>query len=414
MSLAVPARKGFPPWALPPRRTVLAGVGLLAAIVVALLVAATLVHLEVPEPTGAHAVGRERLMWTDDSRPEVHTEDPSDVRAVPVQIWYPAVFGTGTLGSYVPDLKALTRSLVESGELGAAQAWGLQWVRHHAYDRARVAPSEDLYPIVVISPGNATNVAFYASVAEELASRGYVVVGIDHPYQVAAVQLPDGTVADYDASWDSSLPGTGGGIEIKVEERVADVLFVLGRLASEASAVQGHLDLERVAAIGHSNGGLTAMEACRRSPAIDVCVNLDGQAAGGPLSTEVTGTVPDQPFLFLTKETSLHPEIHRRFETAGEGAYRVVVPDASHDDFADGALFQPGLNPGLRTEDRVVEVIRGFVAAFLDKELKGASPDVLGAVPARTDVYVNVYPLGTRPPIPAGDQGLVDSPLVGA
>lgn len=364
-------------------------------------VLATFLHLAVPEPTGAHAVGRERLSWVDADRPETHTAGLSDVRHVLVQIWYPAVPNTGTLGSYVPDLAALTSSLVDSGEFGVAEAWGLKWVRHHSFDDAEVAPSAEPYPIVVISPGNATNVASYASIAEELASRGYVVVGVDHPYQVAAVQLPDGSVASYDASWDS--PGVG--VEKKIEERVADVSFVLERLAIEASVVQGRLDFERVAVIGHSNGGLTAMEACRSSTAIVACVNLDGQAAGGPFSTDVTSAAPDQPFLFLTKETSIHPEIHRRFEAAGEGAYRVVVPDAAHSDFADGSLFEPSLNPGVRTEDRVVEVIRGFLAAFLDKELKGASADVLSTVPARTDVYVNIYPLGVHAPIPTVGEG---------
>lgn len=397
MSLAVTVPRGFL-WALPPRRRIVAGLGVLAAAVMVLGVAATFVHLEVPEPTGAHAVGRERLTWTDQGRAESHTAVPSDVRHVPVQIWYPAVPDTGTLGSYVPDLEVLRSSLVASGEIGAAQAWGLQWVRHHSFDHAEVAQSNELFSIVVLSPGNLTNVGFYASIGEELASRGYVVVGIDHPYQVAAVQLPDGSVARYDASWDSST-GTGGA-ERKVEERVADVAFVLEALASESSAVRGRLDFENVAVIGHSNGGLTAMEMCRRSPAIDACANLDGQAAGGPFSTEVTAAAPDQPFLFLTKETSLHPEMHRRFEAAGEGAYRVVVPDAAHGAFADGPLFAPSLNPGARTEDRVVEVLRGFIAAFLDKELSGAPRDVMSRVPASTDVYVNVYPLGAQTPIP--------------
>ena len=294
MSLAISMPRGFL-WALPPRRKLLLAVGLVAATVPGLLVVATFVHLEVPEPTGAHAVGRERMTWIDHSRAESHTADPSDVRHVPVQIWYPAVPDTGTPGPYVPDLGVLESSLLESGELGAAEVWGLQWVRHHAFDLAEVAPSAEPFPVVIMSPGNATNVAFYASLAEELASRGYVVVGIDHPYQVAAVRLPDGSVATYDASWDTSSTGAEGGVERKVTERVADISYVLDGLASEPSAVRGRVDFDKVAVVGHSNGGLTAMEMCRRSNAVEACVNLDGQAAGGPLSTDVTGVAPEQP-----------------------------------------------------------------------------------------------------------------------
>ncbi|HEX2420882.1 MAG TPA: hypothetical protein VHL55_04720, partial [Acidimicrobiia bacterium] len=104
-------------------------------------------------------------------------------------------------------------------------------------------------------------------------------------------------------------------------------------------------------------------------------------------------TVPEQSFMFLTKEVDLHEELAARFEAGGEGGYRVVIPVASHADFADGALFAPSIWPFARTVDKVNEVTRGFVNAFFDLTLKGEARSVLGDVSAGTDVYVYVYPL---------------------
>lgn len=41
----------------------------------------------------------------------------------------------------------------------------------------------------------------------------------------------------------------------------------------------------------------------------------------------------------------------------------------------------------------MVAVTRGFVAAFLDRVLRGAPVSVFGEVVAPTDVLVEVYPL---------------------
>ncbi len=151
------------------------------------------------------------------------------------------------------------------------------------------------------------------------------------------------------------------------------------------------LDLDRVAAVGHSNGGLAAAALCSAPPVVRACANLDGQGFGGPFGTALQP--PAAPFLFLTKETAVHPAVEDTFEAAGAGTYRVTVPAARHDDFADGALLTPGLWPFERRADRVQADARGFVAAFLDIGLRGAPQSVLGDLAVRTDVQVAVYPL---------------------
>ena len=134
------------------------------------------------------------------------------------------------------------------------------------------------YPVVLLSPGNATNVEFYSALAEDLASHGFVVIGLDHPYQVAAVAL-DADVAVYPG--DPPLAQAAQVTEARIDQRVADLAFVLDRLDAGAiglGALAGHLDLSRIGVMGHSNGGVAAAQACLDSR-IDACLNIDGQLA---------------------------------------------------------------------------------------------------------------------------------------
>ncbi|HJU51414.1 MAG TPA: hypothetical protein VJ815_03715 [Acidimicrobiia bacterium] len=350
-------------------------------------VGSTWVHLELPDPSGPHAVGRLERVWLDLARPESHTVEDSDHRQVGVLVWYPAAKRSGVPAPYIPNEDETIGALAASGEVNPVAAYGLRWVRNHAFQDAAIDPSQSKYPVVLLSPGNATNVEFYGSIAEDLASNGYIVVGVNHSYQVPATQLMNGEVALFREDL---------GVPAKIEERTHDLRFVIDRLEEEVESgalLEGRIDLDAVGVMGHSNGGLTAVELCKDDQRVQACLNIDGQAAGGALGTSPDDQVPAQPFMFLTKEVGLHPELTSRFEAGRTGGYRVVIPAATHDGFADGALFAPSLWPFARTADKVNEVTRGFVNAFFDLALKGEPGSVLGGVRAPTDVFVYVYPL---------------------
>ena len=361
---------------------------------VLLFVSSSWVHLRIPAVTGEHVVGRQEFIWTDPTRPEPKTPDPADHRQTGLVVWYPAESGTGSPASYVPDLGAIRAGLIESGELNSIQVAGLEWVRTNSREQATVAFSAARYPLLVLSPGNATNVEFYASLAEDLASNGYVVVGLNHPFQVAAMSLSDGSLAVYDATVDTGL----GSVPAKIAERVADVEFVLTRLQEEVGSsrfLDGMVDVSRIGIVGHSNGGITAAEVCRASAMVAACMNIDGQAASGPFGAGTEPSPVGEPFMYLTKEVPIHPTISATFEQSGPGTFRVVVPAATHGQFADGPLLTPGLWPLDRAADRVQTVTRGFARAFFDQFLTADDPGQLAIVDAPTDVYLFGYPLAS-------------------
>ena len=63
--------------------------------------------VELPTPTGKHAVGRTSFHWIDSSRFEEITDDPNDRRELMVTIWYPAESATGETAPYVDNLDKL-------------------------------------------------------------------------------------------------------------------------------------------------------------------------------------------------------------------------------------------------------------------------------------------------------------------
>ncbi len=403
LSLDVPAtrprpllRSVRPP--RPRRRHVVAGIAVALAVAATSTIGSTLAYLRLPAPTGGFGVGRVDVLLTDLGRIEPRSTG-SAPREVRVVAWYPAEQETGRAASYVPGFEQLRDGPTASGEMPEAVVAGLGLVKVHAREEAVPAGRAGALPLLLLSPGNATNVAFYATLAEELASHGFAVIGVDHPYQVAAVALRDG-VAVYEGD---GAAGPDRSVARRIDERTADLSFVLDRLANDAAgiaALAGRLDLGRVGVVGHSNGGIAAAELCRIDARVDACMNVDGQSAGGPFSARPDPDAPTKPFLFLTKERALHPALAELFEAGGAGTWRVVVPSVGHADFADGARFVPRAAPVDASPDHALRIERGFARAFFDHALRGAPAERLGTVDAPADVYVEAWPLGGRPTLP--------------
>jgi hypothetical protein len=367
--------------------------GLVFLIVLILSVA---FQLELPAPTGPHAVSQTIFRWVDTSRPEALTKNPDDFREVIALIWYPAERGTGTKCPYFPGLSNVSKSLIESGEVTAWEVFGLQFIRSQNLMNASLAKSNLSYPVLIFSPGNGTNVEFYNSLASEIASHGYVVVGLNHPYDVAAVELSDHTIAPFYKEQDAlGRSANQKFIAQRIRVRTLDVLFTLHQLddlnINASSPFSGMLDLNSVAVAGHSLGGITASESCKADTRFRACLNLDGIQRGGPFSTEETAIPPEQPFLFLTKESQLPPKLIEKFKSTMQ-SYWVAVHGAAHDSFTDGPLLQPSMVPVTNRADRIMSVIEKYTLAFLDQTLKGNSSRLLARSVQLQDVTVQVYP----------------------
>lgn len=368
--------------------------GLLLCIAIAF---SLYLQLGLPKPTGTYTVGRMIFHWVDASRPEERTENPNDYREVMVFIWFPAEPGTGIKAGYIHGISILSDALAQSGELTWWQVQALRYVRSESRFNARPLKKQT-FPVILFSPGNGTNVEFYSALAGEIASHGYVVVGINHPYDVPAVELSNGEVALYDKTqWSLDAAAHQAYTRKRMKVRVADMLFALDSVENLGSNANNPLarilDLENIAAAGHSLGGVAASEACKADLRFKACLNFDGLQIGGPFSMEETAVPPSQPFLFLTKESQLHPGLLQSFELTSE-SYWVVIHGASHDSFTDGPVLQPSLLPFPDRADRLMELIRNSTLAFLNYTLKGKPAGLLSKNAEESSVSVRIFPSG--------------------
>src|ERR1700716_3869937 len=157
----------------------LGGVGLLFAGVPSL-----------PRPTGQHLVGSAIFHWTDPKRAEVFTDDPQDRREVVAQAWYP----TETPGPPVPYFEAQGRLPAYVDPFPAFFYGDFDKVDTHASASPPVSAERPTWPVLLFLPGWGSPREDYSAMCADLASRGYVVIALSHPYESAVSVLADGRV----------------------------------------------------------------------------------------------------------------------------------------------------------------------------------------------------------------------------
>src|SRR6185437_12436054 len=208
--------------------------------------------LFLPEPTGPSAIGVTSLWLTDTSRPDPWAAGAA-ARELMVSVWYPAVPSGGPRAGYMTP--AESRLQLTSRDITGVPPDVLSTTRTNAVADATPAGRPGGLPLVVLSPGFTNGRSGLTALAEDLASHGYAVTGIDHTYESLATAFPDGRVATCLAR---EAPRRGPGFWEKVAAgRAADVSFVLDELTGARARWPGAglIDPGRIAMAGHSAGG---------------------------------------------------------------------------------------------------------------------------------------------------------------
>jgi dienelactone hydrolase len=333
----------------------------------------------LPEPTGPCPVGTTSLWLTDTSRPDPWVAEVS-ARELMVSLWYPATVAGGHRARYMTP--AESELLLAGAGITSVPPDVLSTVRTHAVSDASPAGDPRSLPLVVLSPGFTNPRSTRTALAEDLASHGYVVAGIDHTYESHATTFPDGRVTTCLAR---QARRRGGGFQEKVAAgRAADVSFVLDELSGAHPAWPGAglIDPSRMGMSGHSAGGAAAIAAMLADSRILAGIDTDGVTAA---------LIPDgglsRPFLFLGKQANYTPGSGGNVTTWERdwalmtGWKRwLVVAGAVHASFTDLALLadQLGIDidahlPGARSLD----ITRAYVRAFFDQHLRGTPQALL-------------------------------------
>jgi pimeloyl-ACP methyl ester carboxylesterase len=333
--------------------------------------------LALPQPLGRTPVGTRTLVLADAARR----------RELLVTTWFPAESGTVA----APYMEKRT-----AAEL--AREWKLQFgfeqsVCTHAWLDAAIV-HQKAFPVVLLEHGSGVVPAIYTVLAEGLASSGFIVVATNHPPDSLIAVYPDGHVIKAQPYWPENADRRTQGVAIgKFAEDVlvADVRFILDqlqRLNSDDGFWRGHLDLSRVAIVGHSMGGTTAAIALKEDGRIRAGVNLDGSTYPG-MNADVRPIRLGKPFLFMeTEEHASDPETHgKEFVGSETNTYYAVVRGNEHMAFTDAPLlhcrFSTEPVPGTLGCERALEAVeltRSLVNEFVGKYLNEDPAPELGSL----------------------------------
>jgi predicted dienelactone hydrolase len=362
--------------------------------------------------TGPFAVGKTTVHWTDESRVEPLSPN-REPRELMVDIWYPAEPSNAAPANYL-DAAAYERAMGTDGFQNffrEASETLRQGVKTHAFASAPYARSAEQSPVLIFSPGGGMVREVYAAQLEDLASHGYVIAAISHPYDAIVSLFPDGRQITYsDKRWPTTPSVEGEANLNQLEWHANDIRFVLDELtranlaSSSALPFAGHLDLSHVGAFGHSFGGIAAAHACQLDRRFKACLNEDGVVAKRPLFLDDHGWAMDQAFMLILHDPPTRPltdeqiaqmkmpsqrveALVRRLDAdqeaalrnAGKGSYRVRLRSdkVAHMDFSDLPLLGAHDRSDAEKRAAILTTVRSYALAFFDQYLRGMNSDLL-------------------------------------
>jgi hypothetical protein len=367
---------------------------------------------KLPQPSGPLSVGSAMLYFIDTTRLDFYSLEKNKYRELSVRVWYPAL----------PDNHKKRLPYMQADEARymaihlKAPAYFLihfKLIQTDSYLNAK--PLQGHFPIIFYSPSGSMvdNTALF----QELASNGYIVFSVGHPYWNAFYYDDQGQVIPFDgdnvhykAIWEeenSSLVikikdeiTSATDIQYKKEaqqklnkympEEVADIRlwsedlsFLLNQLKDQAlnrGTFFDYIDSANVGAIGFSKGGAAAGQFCVSDVRCKAGINLSGFMFGDAVEKSFT-----RPFMIMESIepwcTNCNPICDLFYENSISTAYMVRIKEARHANFTDwslmGGLMKLDGSLGPINGERFLQIQNEYVLAFFNQHLKGESSDLL-------------------------------------
>ena len=313
-----------------------------------------------PLPTGPYAVGTTTYtVYTD--REEARAPAPGTKRNIPVRIYYPV---------HKKSVQDRNRARYMSRNVAA----GLRKAIHAPidYDRREAAGdnvsecypdapwmADTKFPLVVFNHGLSSYRESNSFLCLELASQGYAIIAVGHPYDACCAELDDGICIFFDAElskkqYDPLLGGLVKAFRLtrskgtdrelaqrfdELQQRYCRLIRsrvsewekdTLSAVAYAKQRYSDRIDFERgIAVTGHSLGGAVAFVLCLDHPEFVCGINIDGALFG-----DTMGKVLEKPFLQISCQANAKAET-RPFIDHTSTVYGAVFKKMQHLGFTD-------------------------------------------------------------------------------
>jgi dienelactone hydrolase len=207
---------------------------------------------EMPEPSGTYTVSTVEYSYTDNNRIETYTTT-GEPRKINLKFWYPDT-------------------------------------------------TDGLFPLVVFSHGAFGLKTSNASLFAELASQGYVVCSIDHPYHSFWTKDENGQITYLNMEYFKEVQQENAKTDKQrsfeyyqkwMNIRMGDINFVidtiLNKTKESSGGVYSLIDVEKIGLMGHSLGGSAVLGIPRQRDTIDAVIALES-----PYMYDITGVKNNQ------------------------------------------------------------------------------------------------------------------------
>ncbi|KAI1469885.1 uncharacterized protein F4812DRAFT_457288 [Daldinia caldariorum] len=267
-------------------------------------------NLSVPAPTGPFGVGTTVLEITDYSR-----LDPSAPTSQPRKL------AVGVPNGFLHNI--ITQACLD-------------------------APvTQSLYPLLLFNPAMGVTRLEYSDTLIEIASYGYTLASVDHPYESSIVEYSAGSVV-YGLEFDASPSA----LAKLIDTRTADLKSVLDAFSNSTvtDKIPGYSPVtkfktDKVGVFGHSLGGATALQVMINDMRFAAGANVDSSFGG---EQQHIGT--EAPFMIVAAKGH-----NRTSDESWNNAWKnlrgfkrqATVKGTVHNSFTDVGLLTPMLEGGV-------------------------------------------------------------------
>jgi predicted dienelactone hydrolase len=391
-----------------------------------------------PRPNGPYAVGLLEFELTDSTRMAALAPETTPHRTIKVMAWYPAgsIEGCSPRRYLQPrEADPAIESVLSMFHAPAEVYERLQRVETRSFLQAPVVTGS--HPLLVFCHGMMSYPHQSTILMEHLASHGYVVLSLGHPFESGGHVLSDGTVVPLSPAFQAefatfyrpealaaylaptleerrlAVPGTLRLIRDTWPGRLShtwadDALFVVdcledGLVPARATFLKDSSDFAGLGYFGMSYGGHIAALCSLKDPRTKAGANLDG----GFFSADVVGREIGVPFLSFTGDylnaqsspnaasdnLNAHELAYARWDGTppAQPVHRIKLRGSLHGDFTDlpvvlrGAMTIPGFLSGLDPASLIaaqLDTVRSFFDAYVKVGDRLFPRDLLARHPA--------------------------------
>lgn len=283
---------------------------------------------------GEHTIGVRTLKFVHKDQIDILNskggEDPLYDRPLTVEVWYPAVVPSNT------DITVTYNEVM--GTRGDTLRPLIPFIfKGRALRDAKPKTSNGKFPLVIVSHGYVGSRYLMTYLTENLASKGYVVVAIDHT---------DSTFRDANAFYSTLL------------NRAKDIKFVLNEMAGLANDTLGKIiDMDHTGIVGYSMGGYGVLNVGGAGYS-DAAAGFFGQMTGG--STAINSLIASNP----SYQKSIDPRVKAVVALAPWGMTRGVWDAEGLKGLEKPTLFVAGSQDDISGyEDGIKAIYEGAVNA---------------------------------------------------